>query len=192
MASAVNALNQPSILSSYAQGQKGNVAGLKNTINSGMSPIQAFACLASYFAGQEETKMAKKLKEYETAFNAYKECLGHSKEAHTGKASAAADKASGSTKGFDKYMNEITTNKYSKAGDKSMDKKQDSWHNKDEWQSFADVLNQQKDLLSTDLNKLSTEMDMAVKDSSEAEQMAANAIKKAVDLMSTQGKTSGG
>jgi hypothetical protein len=191
MASAVNALNQPTILSSYAQGQEGDVAGLKSAINSSMSPIQAFACLASYFAGQEETKMATKLKEYEKAFNDYKECLEHSKEAHEGKAGAAAKDGCVSSKdieGFDTYMDKITNNAYS---DK-MDKKDDSNHNKDEWQSFADVLNEQKDLLSTDLNKISTEMDMAVKDSSEAEQMAANAIKKAVELMSTQGKTSGG
>lgn len=189
MTTSINTLNQSTILSSYNQGKSADVSGLTTTINSSSSPIQAFACLAAYFAGQEENKMSKKLAEYETAFNAYKECLGYSKEAHEGKAGAAAkDGCTGSTGGFDTYMDHITNNAYS---DK-MDKKNDSSHNKDEWQSFADVLNEQKDMLSTELNKLSTEMDMAVKDSSEAQQMAANAIKKAVDLMSTQGKTSGG
>ncbi len=190
MAEVVDASATPSIiLSSYAQGESGDISGLGSSINSCTNPIEAFACLAAYFAGQEENKMSQKLAEYETAFNAYKECLGYSKEAHEGKAGAAAkDGCTGSSAGFDTYMDNITNNAYS---DK-MDKKNDSNHNKDEWQSFADVLNEQKDMLSTDLNKLSTEMDMAVKDSSEAEQMAANAIKKAVELMSTQGKTSGG
>jgi len=181
--------NQPTILDSYAQGQGGNISGLKTSIKSCTNPIEAFACLAAYFAGKQETVMSKKLKEYEEKFNEYKKCLDYSKEAHVGKAGAAANKGTtNSTAGFNAYMNEITNNQYT---DK-MDKGKDGCHNKDEWQSFADVLNEQKDIRSTELNKLSTEMDMAVKDSSEAEQMAANAIKKAVDLMSTQGKTSGG
>ncbi|MDY0220920.1 MAG: hypothetical protein RBR67_07270 [Desulfobacterium sp.] len=238
MVSGIN--SSDTLLSSYKLGMTGTKAdkGTLKTNIKGMNPIQAFACLASYFAGQEENKMSKKLTEYEKAFEAYKECLKHSKEAHQGKASAAAkgkNETTESTTDFNNYMNDITDGKFSKnktdakknrkayddqwdkdykeanknnnfilgpikpykyapPSDKasSMDKGADGKHSKDEWQSFADVLNQEKDMRSTDLNKLSTEMDMAVKDSSEAEQMAANAIKKAVDLMSTQGKTSGG
>jgi hypothetical protein len=185
----IDAIARQDILSSYKLGETGNVAGMKSKIGSCKNPIQAFACMAAYFAGEQETVMTQKLDEYETQHEVYKDCLAYSKEAHQGKASCPdKKKCSYSTKDFNAYMDRITDNKYSS----KMDYKHDGKHKKEEWQGFADVINQQKDMESTELNKLSTEMDMAIKDSSEAEQMATNAVKKATDLMSTQGKTSGG
>ncbi|MCK5687329.1 hypothetical protein KAJ27_24550 [bacterium] len=177
---------------SHNLGVKGSKGAFQNRLANCKNPVVAFAYMASYFAGEQETVMNNKLEKYKEQHDEYKNCLRKSKYAHEKKAIAAADsesrkKLAKSNGSFESYINSITGNKFSK-----MDKGNDDWHNKDEWQSFIDVINKQKDIESTDLNKLSTEMDMAVKDSSEAEQMAANAVKKATDLMSTQGRTSGG
>lgn len=165
------------------------------------NPAKAFAVMAAFFAGQQEEVMSQKLKDYTTQYKTYKRCLDFSKNAHEGKAAAAAkgDKgASYSSKEFDLYMNEITGNKFNNKYDKSiscdafMDKGCDGYHNKEEWQQYADVINQQKDMESTELNKVSNDMDMAVKDSSKAEEITASAVKKATELMATQGRISGG
>lgn len=161
---------------------------MKNELKDSTNPTVAFATLSTFFAGQSELTMSLKLNEYQAKFDEYQDCLKFSKEAHEGKAETATTKYPVSSPEFNTYMNSITDDKFSS----KMDKKSDGKHDKDEWQSFADIINQKKDMLSTELNKLSTEMDMAVKDSSEATQMAANAIKKAIDLLSTQGRTSGG
>ena len=176
------------IYPSYQLGRESGLALMRARVTSTTNPIVAFACVASYFAGKNEIAMEKKMDEFETQHEKYMKCLDWSQYAHERKASAVAEDGGvyGSSS-FKSYINGITNNKFN-----SMDKGNDNYHNKDEWQSFIDVINQQKDMESTDLNKLSTEMDMAVKDCSEAEQMAANAVKKATDLMSTQGRTAGG
>ncbi|MBI9089837.1 MAG: hypothetical protein JEZ12_11525 [Desulfobacterium sp.] len=185
---AVSATSTQDILAAYELGKTGDLEAMTLQINSCTNPIQAFACVAAFFAGEQETIMGEKLEEYEAQHNEYKECLQYSKEAHEGKSETVSNKYSYSGSGFDDYMNKISDGKYSS----KMDKGNDGKHNKEEWQSFADVINQQKDMESTDLNKLSTEMDMAVKDSSEAEQMVVNAVKKMIELMTTQGKGAGG
>jgi len=184
------------ILNAYDLGKDGKIGKITSQIKNCTNPIQAFAMLAAYFAGEQETVMSDKLEEYEQKHEEYKEVLAFSKIAHEGKAGCNSDNTTRSDgsecyydgKGFDEYMDDITEDQYSDG----MDKNNDSKHEEDEWQDFIDDINKKKDMESTDLNKLSTEMDMAVKDSGEAEQMAANAIKKATELMSTQGKTAGG
>lgn len=189
--------NTPKIFSghiypSYELGKEGGITLMRAKAESTKNPIVAFACVVSYFAGTQETIMKDKMDTYEEKHEEYKTCLNWSKYAHRKKAEATAN--NGGRKNlawgggsFKTYINSITGDKFDK-----MDKGKDKWHNKDEWQAFIDVINKEKDIQSTDLNKLSTEMDMAVKDCSEAEQMAANAVKKATDLMSTQGRTAGG
>lgn len=176
------------LLQAYNAGKDGHTGRLSATM-ARQDPIENFALLASFFAGKQETVMNNKLKEYEDQHNEYKKVLRWSKYAHEKKAYATnKDKAVHGSGSYKNYMNGITNNRFTN----EMDKNKDNKHNKDEWQSQIDVINKEKDMQSTELNKISTEMDMAVKDSSEAEQMAANAVKKANDLMSTQAKTSGG
>ncbi|MCG8564148.1 MAG: hypothetical protein MI747_03610 [Desulfobacterales bacterium] len=182
------------ITGAYSAGKGGNISELKSVIQGGGSPIANFAMVAAYFAGQEEKTMQTRLNEYEKQHDKYKECLDVSKIAHQKKGEAASKNNAphaGST--FKNYMVKIMGG--GKTGrDKfdGIDVNDDNKHNEDEMQSYIDVLNKQKDIESTELNALSTKVDMAVKDSSEAQQMAANAVKKATDLMSTQGRTSGG
>ncbi|MCK5100921.1 MAG: hypothetical protein KAR45_22620 [Desulfobacteraceae bacterium] len=176
------------ILPSYVLGTKGKRTAMKARAAATKNPILAFACVAAYFAGEKYTVQEDKLDEYEEKHEDYKNCLTWSKYAHERKARATElDKACSGSGGFKSYVSSIIEGSFN-----DMDKGNDNKHNKDEWQAFIDVINKEKDIQSTDLNKISTEMDMAVKDCSEAEQMAANAVKRANDLMSTQGKTAGG
>lgn len=184
--------------------------GMQGELSGSTNPIISFARLAAFFAGQQSFKMELKLKEYTAQHDEYKLLLEHSQEAHTGQAEAARnDGLSNSSKTFNYFFNHKvlgrgdgpvtrTNDKYAEIVEGQndyilkYDKGNDSKHNKDEWGRIIGVINEKKDLESTDLNKLSTEMDMAVKDSDSAQQMAANAIKKSNDLMSTQAKSLGG
>ena len=156
------------------------------------NPMCAFMLLTAYFSGKQESVMEGRMKEYEEKHNAYKETLDMSKEAHEGKAVIGKNKKtkkySPYSDGFKTYMDRITKDRFSD----EMQKGNDTLHSKDEWGQMIDIINQQKDMDSTELNKLSTQMDAAVKDSSEAQQMCANAVKKVSDLMATLGKGSGG
>lgn len=149
--------------------------------NPSNNPMVNFARIATFFAGQQEFKMNIKLNEYKKQHDKFIDCLDHSKEAHAGKADAVAKKATESTPGFTTYMKDTIKKTVAP-----------TTHTKEEWQSYIDLINQQKDMESTDLNKLSTEMEVTNKDSSSAFQMANNATTSAGKLMSTQGKLAGG
>ena len=173
------------------------------------NPIVAFARLAAFFAGQQEFKMQVKLEEYRVQHERYKKVLEYSKLAHQKKLEAANAKADIGVAGrleqrdFNHFMNtEILTltaeekrdhwidaNIYLGGG---QDTDRNNLHSEDDWDGFIKLIDKKKDMESTDLNKLSTEMDMAVKESDSAQQMAANAIKKANDLIYELAKTSGG
>lgn len=172
------------------------------------NPVVAFARLAAFFAGQQSFKMQVKLKIYEEQHNYYKDVLDNSKIAHQGKLSAASAKKDKKIEDddarckFNVFMNnhiledggnyDRLTHFYGSKLIGDIDPDGDNKHNKDQWDGFIQMIDKEKDIASTDLNKLSTEMDMAVKESDSAQQMAANAIKKANDLLYEQAKTSGG
>ncbi|WP_022665968.1 hypothetical protein [Desulfospira joergensenii] len=182
---------------------------MEGDLTDAANPIVAFARLAAFFAGQQSFAMELKLKEYEEQHEFYQEVLENSTIAHQYKLKAAeADTDVGieeedDMRSFNKFMNsnvvtlsdDDRSNRLVHLGYRlggGVDSSNDNLHSKEDWEGFCEQIDQKKDMESTTLNKLSTEMDLAVKDSDSAQEMAANAIKKANDLMSTQGKTSGG
>jgi len=155
------------------------------------SPAAAFACLATYYAGQTETELNDLMDEYEEQQASYRECLDFSTHATSKKAEANQNGTCPATEedgDFETYMIGIAgTSEW-----KSIDSDDTHEHSADEWQAMCDILNNQKEKESNELNSLSTEMELAIQDSSEAEEMAANAVKKLSDMLSTQAKAIGG
>lgn len=183
------------LINAHNLGVAGDSATALSTVKSlEHSPIEAFAVLASYFAGQANKKMEDKLAEYSAKSDEYTDVLELSQAAHTYKAEAKAQEGKdGDPPKPDQAFRDGMDRVLSGSGKTCSDIiPADGTINQDRAQTCIDAINQKKDILSTDLQSLSTEMDMAIKDAGEAEQMAANAIKKYVDLITTQGKSSGG
>lgn len=156
-------------------------------------PLESFALLAAYFSGQQNRKMEDKLEEYKEKTDDYKRVLNTSQKAHTYLADAKAQEGKDKEwpkcdNAFKNDMNWVLTGSGKNFNDISDDKKLDD----NEAQACVDAISQKKDMTSTELQAITTEMDMAVKDAGEAEQMAANAVKKLTDLISTLGKNAGG
>lgn len=161
-----------------------------------LNPIERFALVASFFAGVQTRKMEEKLEEYKTLTDNYKEVLHWSQRVQQWKVETKDGKD-------DVWMHYNDGTKFNQVifpegknyiNDFRRTHYDNTYHlfGKDEVQAVVDVVNQRKDMVSTELQKLSTEVDMAVKDAGEAEQMAANAVKKLTDLLSTQAKNAGG
>lgn len=160
-------------------------------VQSCSSPTAAFACLAAYYAGQAQNELENLMDEYKAQQDSYEDCLDHSTYANASKAEANQNSSCPSSKDnpdFESYMKEIAgTTEWNR-----IDSDGTQEHSADEWQAMCDILNNQKEIESNDLNSLSTEMELSIQDSSEAEEMAANAVKKLSDMLSTQAQASGG
>ena len=163
-------------------------AEMKTALEAISEPLQAFAILCAYFSGQQFRIMEEKITEYEEKKNEYEKVLTTSQEANIYLAEAKKDDETEVELDFMKNMKWILEGTGKTQKDVSKDYKFD----KDEAQNAVDLINRKKDILSTDLQALSTEVDMTVQDQSEAEEMAANSVKKLVDLLSAIGRTAGG
>ena len=190
-------------------GEADNSGDALTAVKNCTSPAAAFACLSAYFAGLEQAEMNTLMDDYKDQHEVYAKCLTMSKFANEQKAEAAAAGDNGTSSwvmtpneeegvsgwSYKNYMEGILND--SEDGLFELDQKSTNYLDKavftqDEWESQCDIINQQKDIESSELNQLSTDMELAVQDSSEAQEMAANAIKKLSDLASSQAKTSGG
>lgn len=188
-----------SLVNAHSYGAKGDMSSARTQVKSlKNSPLEAFAVLASYFAGQQNKVMEDVLTEYTDKSNVYKSVLELSETAHVLKAEAKAEEGKDgappkANKDFREGMDKVLQGSGKSFSD-IVPKNDDGDYRveTDQAQTCIDAISQKKDILSTDLQALSTKMDMAIKDAGEAEQMAANAVKKLTDLISTQGKGSGG
>lgn len=160
-----------------------------------LNPIERFALVASFFAGVQTRKMEEKLEEYKTLTDNYREVLHWSQSVQQWKVETKD--------GGDVWLHNDQRDEFNEfifpGGENNLNAFSRGHHKntyhlfgKDEVQAVVDVVNQRKDMVSTELQKKATEVDMAVKDAGEAEQMAANAVKKLTDLLSTQAKNAGG
>ncbi|WDP87727.1 MAG: hypothetical protein HUN05_23470 [Desulfobacter sp.] len=153
--------------------------------------------VASFFAGQQSQTMADTLVRYKDKHKEYKDTLELSEAAHVLKSEAAAADGKGDSpptadKAFRDGMDKVLTGTGKRFSDivEKKDKKYEV--GEDQAQTCIDAISQKKDILSTELQAISTDMDMAVKDSGEAEFMAANAVSNLTDLLGTLGKQAGG
>ena len=185
---------------------------MNGKLDGGAGSVMAdFIRLCAFFAGQQSFEMQRKLEVYKEQHEFYQKVLDKSSLAHEHKLAAANAGESvmieddDERESFNSFMNmnvltlsedEMASNGhnlrmgYQLGG--GQDKNNDNYHNKEEWEGFCQLLDKKKDMESTTLNKLSTEMDLAVKESDSAQEMAANAIKKSNDVLSTQARTAGG
>lgn len=206
----------------YEMGLDGNTTGISTAIAACSSPAEGFACLAAYYAGQEDADLDLAMDDYTAQHDAYIALLEISEEAATNKATASEN--SSSVEVSDDYIDYVagekeytaeedddgiitkhwkldSDNNYIRSGGLMT---QDDWEDiagtrsddvsfdAEGWDDQCTIINEEKEIQSTELNKLSTDMELTVEDSSTAQEMTANAVKKNSDLASTQGRTSGG